>query len=79
MDEGIVRKLAQASERIGIVPEMIPSGAGHDSAVFANEGVPTGMVFVRNENGSHNPREAMDIDDFLKGVELLTTAITDGI
>jgi beta-ureidopropionase / N-carbamoyl-L-amino-acid hydrolase len=79
MDEGIMRKLAQASERIGIVPEMIPSGAGHDSAVFANEGVPSAMVFIRNENGSHNPREAMDIDDFLKGVELLTTAITDGI
>jgi N-carbamoyl-L-amino-acid hydrolase len=79
MDEGIVRKLVQASERIGVVPEMIPSGAGHDAAVFANEGIPAGMVFVRNENGSHNPREAMEIDDFLKGVELLIATVSNGL
>ena len=36
------------------------SGAGHDAAVFANCGVPTAMIFVRNEHGSHNPDEAMD-------------------
>ena len=29
------------------------------------------MIFVRNANGSHNPDEAMEIDDFMKGVELL--------
>ena len=31
-----------------------------------------GMIFVRNENGSHNPREAMAIDDFMIGSALLT-------
>jgi N-carbamoyl-L-amino-acid hydrolase len=30
-----------------------------------------GMVFVRNENGSHNPREAMAMDDFLAGTAVL--------
>ena len=35
-------------------------------------GVPMGMIFVRNENGSHNPHEAMEIDDFMAGVSLLT-------
>jgi N-carbamoyl-L-amino-acid hydrolase len=45
-------------------PFEMPSGAGHDAATFAKMGVPTGMIFVRNENGSHNPDEAMSLDDF---------------
>jgi len=40
---------------LGLPDEEIPSGAGHDAAVFANEGIPSAMIFVRNENGSHNP------------------------
>jgi beta-ureidopropionase / N-carbamoyl-L-amino-acid hydrolase len=47
------------------------SPASHDAAAFAAVGVPMGMIFVRNENGSHNPREAMTIDDFLAGASLL--------
>ena len=61
----------------GTVLEEIPSGAGHDAAVFANAGVPSAMVFVRNENGSHNPHEDMDIDDFLVGVDLFEGALLD--
>jgi acetylornithine deacetylase/succinyl-diaminopimelate desuccinylase-like protein len=49
---------------------LAPSGAGHDSAVFENAGVPSAMVFVRNAHGSHNPDEAMDIDDFMLGAEV---------
>ncbi len=45
-------------------PFEMPSGAGHDAATFAKMGIPTGMIFVRNENGSHNPDEAMSLDDF---------------
>jgi N-carbamoyl-L-amino-acid hydrolase len=30
------------------------------------------MIFIRNENGSHNPHEAMEIDDFMAGMSLLT-------
>jgi N-carbamoyl-L-amino-acid hydrolase len=54
----------------------IPSGAGHDAAIFANQGVPAGMLFIRNENGSHNPDEKMDLDDFMMGVEVLYQAAT---
>ena len=39
---------------------------------FAQAGVPAGMVFVRNQNGSHNPHEAMRIDDFAHGAALVT-------
>jgi beta-ureidopropionase / N-carbamoyl-L-amino-acid hydrolase len=45
-------------------PFEMPSGAGHDAAVFAKMGVPTGMIFVRNDHGSHNSEEAMTLDDF---------------
>jgi N-carbamoyl-L-amino-acid hydrolase len=45
-------------------PFEMASGAGHDAAVFAKMSVPTGMIFVRNEHGSHNPDEAMTLDDF---------------
>lgn len=47
------------------------SGAGHDAAIFAKAGVPTGMLFVRNQNGSHNPNEAMDLYDLRLGIEAL--------
>ena len=54
----------------------IPSGAGHDAAIFANHGVPAGMIFIRNADGSHNPEEKMELDDFLMGAEVLYRAVT---
>lgn len=53
------------------------SGAGHDAAVFAQQGVATGMIFVRNECGSHNPEEKMDLDDFMQGTQLLADVLLD--
>jgi len=52
-------------------PFEMPSGAGHDAAVFATVGIPTAMIFVRNENGSHNPDEAMTLDDFAVATQAL--------
>jgi N-carbamoyl-L-amino-acid hydrolase len=49
----------------------LASGAGHDAGDFAFAGVRTAMVFIRNANGSHNPREAMAMEDFSAGVRLL--------
>ena len=54
----------------------IPSGAGHDAAVFANHGVAAGMIFIRNDNGSHNPDEKMDLGDFMMGTEVLYQAVS---
>ena len=67
MDPGWVARLRAAARTLGLPDEEIPSGAGHDAAVFANAGIPSAMIFVRNENGSHNPDEAMTIDDFAVG------------
>lgn len=67
--------LASACRNMGIPHKLMPSGAGHDAAVFAAEGIPTGMIFVRNQNGSHNPREAMEMDDFALGVNVLEKSL----
>jgi beta-ureidopropionase / N-carbamoyl-L-amino-acid hydrolase len=53
----------------------IGSPASHDAAAFAACGVPMGMIFVRNANGSHNPHEAMELDDFMAGATLLTAQL----
>jgi N-carbamoyl-L-amino-acid hydrolase len=52
-------------------PLEMPSGAGHDAAVFAELGIPAAMIFVRNDHGSHNPDEAMALDDFAVGTRAL--------
>lgn len=76
MDERMIRRLSEATRQCGLPVELAPSGAGHDAAIFAGAGVPSGMLFVRNTHGSHNPAEAMDIDDFMKGVDILYAAAT---
>ena len=74
MDAQICDVLAQACKDVGAAFEVIPSGAGHDASLFANAGIPSGMLFVRNQNGSHNPHEAMEIDDFMLGVQAMSDA-----
>jgi N-carbamoyl-L-amino-acid hydrolase len=68
----------RACQELKIDYEVMPSGAGHDAAVFQQAGVSSGMIFVRNENGSHNPAEAMSTDDFLLGCEVLWRTIVEG-
>jgi N-carbamoyl-L-amino-acid hydrolase len=33
------------------------------------------MIFIRNANGSHNPDEKMEIEDFVDGVWVLAAAL----
>jgi len=77
MDRRVADLLARASARLGLPPETLPSGAGHDAAVFANAGVPAGMLFIRNDKGSHNPHEAMAMEDFLLGAGVLHAALRE--
>lgn len=79
VDPRWVDRLRRISEDLGLPTETVPSGAGHDAGIFATAGIPSAMIFVRNEHGSHNPHEAMDIDDFLKGTELLFHALVDPV
>jgi N-carbamoyl-L-amino-acid hydrolase len=56
---------------LGIPYMDIPSGAGHDAADFHDAGIPAAMIFIRNDHGSHNPAEAMEMKDFALGTQLL--------
>ena len=71
VDPAIVSGLEAAAARQRIATMPLGSPASHDSAAFAAAGVPIAMLFVRNEHGSHNPQEAMEIDDFLAACTIL--------
>jgi N-carbamoyl-L-amino-acid hydrolase len=73
MDTKLVAKLETAMEKVTGEAFSMASGGGHDAAIFAQAGVPSGMVFVRNRNGSHTPDEAMEIADFMVGVDILSS------
>lgn len=77
MDDRWIKRLLECCKTNGVKSELIPSGAGHDAAVFSNSGVPSSMIFIRNANGSHNPDESMEIDDFMCGVDLLYSVLVD--
>ena len=71
MDEAFRSRLAEGCKALGIAAMEIPSGAGHDAQDFAHAGFRSAMIFVRNEHGSHNPDEHMEMADFALGTRLL--------
>ncbi len=75
MDAHLIEVFGKAMRDLGLPHYAMASGAGHDAAVFAGAGVPTLMLFVRNQNGSHNPDEAMEMEDFHHSVRLLGAGI----
>ena len=75
MEPKMISLLQTICETQGISHEIMASGAGHDSSVFANAGIPSGMIFVRNDKGSHNPYESMDLEDFFQATEVLGSAM----
>jgi N-carbamoyl-L-amino-acid hydrolase len=79
MDPDWIERLRAAARHLGLPDELMPSGAGHDAAVFAAAGVPSAMIFVRNENGSHNPDEAMEMDDFSIGLSLMHAVLMQAL
>ena len=72
VDAGVRAGLERAAAEMGVPTMPLGSPASHDAAAFAACGVPMGMLFIRNENGSHNPDEAMETDDFLAATKVLT-------
>lgn len=64
MDAALRAGLSRAAEAAGVPAIPIASGAGHDAAAFVQAGIPAAMLFVRSQNGSHNPAESMRREDF---------------
>ncbi|MDO5530641.1 hydantoinase/carbamoylase family amidase [Sutterella sp.] len=77
VNEELAQKLEASAKRAGIPVMRLASGAGHDSATLSNCGIPVAMIFVANQNGSHNPHEAMELDDFMTGADLLWHTLQD--
>jgi N-carbamoyl-L-amino-acid hydrolase len=77
MDAGVQAGLRRAAEALGIRYLVMPSGGGHDAAAFAQAGVPAGMLFVRNQNGSHNPKEDMRMEDFAAACAVATRWVAE--
>lgn len=76
-DKQIVDGLSASMAKVNLSPFTMPSGGGHDAAVFANAGIPSAMIFVRNRNGSHNPDEAMEIPDLIAGTDIIFNYLTE--
>lgn len=77
MDAGLRATLVAAAAGAGIPVLEMASGAGHDAATFSGLGVPTAMLFLRNDHGSHNPDEAMEMADFAAGLAVLVRALEE--
>jgi N-carbamoyl-L-amino-acid hydrolase len=73
MSRALNAMLAEALQKTQAPIRLMASGAGHDAATYALAGVPTTMLFIRNQNGSHNPQEAMQMADF----DLALTALAN--
>jgi N-carbamoyl-L-amino-acid hydrolase len=79
MDPHMRQRMLEVARAVGLPTVEMPSGAGHDAVVFANFGVPTGMIFIRNRNGSHNPEEAMELADFDAACRLLSAYLATSL
>ncbi|WFE76441.1 M20/M25/M40 family metallo-hydrolase [Roseinatronobacter sp. S2] len=77
MDPALVARFEAVARRLDIPTLTLPSGAGHDCATFSWQGVSSGMLFIRNQNGSHNPDEAMRMSDFDKAVQVLAATLCE--
>ena len=73
--DGDLRAMLEESAAALGIPMRSFATVGHDAAVFQRAGVPAAMVLVRNAHGSHNPDEAMTLDDFGAGTAVLADAI----
>lgn len=65
----------RACEELDVSYRVMPSGAGHDTAVVASL-VPAGMIFVPSRGGiSHSPEEWTDPEDVAAGTEVLYRSV----
>ncbi|MGX7109633.1 allantoate deiminase [Facklamia miroungae] len=77
MDQKIVDVLEKVCQTNKLNYQVMHSGAGHDSQIFAPQ-VPTAMIFVPSINGiSHNPEEHTEAVDIVQGIQALAEALKE--
>jgi hydantoinase/carbamoylase family amidase len=79
MSARVREALLRAIAATGVETTELPSGAGHDAQVFAQAGVPTGMLFARSLAGgvSHCPEEDTDAEAVDLAVQALAGALAE--
>ena len=77
MDEALVALAQRCAQRLAIDAPRMASGAGHDCAIFAKQGVPSVMIFIRNFHSSHNPKEEMVLEDFAEATRVLDAMLDE--
>ena len=75
--EALFETLAVATHDGGGVTRPAWSPADQYSSIFACAGIPSAMVLIRNQHGSHNAAEAMEMPDFDLGTQILATTLLD--
>ena len=76
LDPTLSSLLKRSAGALGITHHEIAT-VGHDASIFARAGIPSAMIIIRNENGSHNPQERMEMSDFGAGVKVLASAMVE--
>lgn len=75
MDPYVVNLVEKVCAEHSLNYQVMHSGAGHDSQIFAPR-VPTGMIFVPSIKGiSHNPAEHTEAVDIVPGIQALALAL----
>lgn len=75
MNAEIARLIGEVADELGVSHHLMPSGAGHDSQLFATA-VPTGMIFTPSIGGiSHSPREFTPIEMITPCTEVLADVL----
>lgn len=65
-----------AAASLGLGRHRMPT-VGHDAGMFAQAGIPPPRP-ARTQNGSHNPHEALEQDDYAAGVRVLAHVAMEG-
>ncbi|MCL1818466.1 MAG: M20/M25/M40 family metallo-hydrolase, partial [Spirochaetaceae bacterium] len=82
LDPGVQHSIEASCRDLKIPFIEMPSGAGHDAAIVANQKrkdgspIPVGMIFIPCRDGiSHNSAEYADPGDLVRGTQLLSNAL----
>ena len=75
MNKNLIKKFKFSAKKNKIKSLIMASGAGHDASVFANNNIPSIMLFIRNQHGSHNPMENMYTKHFIDVFQVLEDSI----
>ena len=76
LDRNLRGLLQSSADTLGIVHREMAT-VGHDASIFASAGIPSAMILIRNQHGSHNAQELMEMSDFGLGTKILASAILE--